>query len=306
MTKTRTKSSSPAPSPARSTRRPCRRTCRSRRDQIAEQAIEAARGRRRDPAPARARTRRTAARRPTRRSSSSSCRASRPATDAVINITTGGSTRMTLEERLAYPLQAKPEMCSLNMGSMNFSIHPAARKITEWKLRLGEALRRGHGGPDLPQHLPRHQAHPARRSAKTAAPASSSSATTSATSTTWPTSSTRAWSSGRSSSRASSASWAGMGADPENLVIMRTHRRPAVRPRELPLLGARRRAPPDAAAHDGRHDGRQRARRPGGQPLPRPGQLASSVPSRCARSAASSTSCRWRWRRPPRRARCWA
>ena len=57
----------------------------------------------------------------------------RDATDAVINITTGGSTRMTLEERLAYPLKAKPEMCSLNMGSMNFSIHPVARKYTEWK-----------------------------------------------------------------------------------------------------------------------------------------------------------------------------
>src|SRR5207302_8531105 len=55
------------------------------------------------------------------------------ATDAVINITTGGSTRMTMEERLAYPLQAKPEMCSLNMGSMNFSIHRAARKIKDWR-----------------------------------------------------------------------------------------------------------------------------------------------------------------------------
>lgn len=54
-------------------------------------------------------------------------------TDAVINVTTGGSTRMTLEDRLAYPLSLKPEMCSLNMGSMNFSIHPAARKITQWK-----------------------------------------------------------------------------------------------------------------------------------------------------------------------------
>jgi len=53
-------------------------------------------------------------------------------TDAVINITTGGSTRMTMEERLAYPLKAKPELCSLNMGSMNFSIHPVARKITQW------------------------------------------------------------------------------------------------------------------------------------------------------------------------------
>jgi uncharacterized protein (DUF849 family) len=54
------------------------------------------------------------------------------ATNAVINITTGGSTRMTLEERLAYPLQARPEMCSLNMGSMNFTIHPVARKIETW------------------------------------------------------------------------------------------------------------------------------------------------------------------------------
>ena len=54
------------------------------------------------------------------------------ATDAVINITTGGSTRMTLDERLAYPLQARPEMCSLNMGSMNFTIHPVARRIETW------------------------------------------------------------------------------------------------------------------------------------------------------------------------------
>lgn len=55
------------------------------------------------------------------------------ATDAVINITTGGSTRMTLEERLAYPLRLKPELCSLNMGSMNFSIHPIAQKIPSWR-----------------------------------------------------------------------------------------------------------------------------------------------------------------------------
>ncbi len=55
------------------------------------------------------------------------------ATDAVINITTGGSTKMTLEDRMTYPLKLKPEMCSCNMGSMNFSIHPAARRIKEWK-----------------------------------------------------------------------------------------------------------------------------------------------------------------------------
>ena len=40
---------------------------------------------------------------------------------------------MTIEERLTYPLQAKPEMCSLNLGSMNFSIHPVAEKITNWR-----------------------------------------------------------------------------------------------------------------------------------------------------------------------------
>ncbi|TDV16489.1 3-keto-5-aminohexanoate cleavage protein [Paraburkholderia caballeronis] len=55
------------------------------------------------------------------------------ATDAVINITTGGSTRMTLDERLAYPRLLKPEMCSLNMGSMNFSIHPLAAKMPSWR-----------------------------------------------------------------------------------------------------------------------------------------------------------------------------
>jgi len=54
-------------------------------------------------------------------------------TNGVINITSGGSTKMTLEERLAPPLRFKPEMASLNMGSMNFSIHPAAAKIKEWR-----------------------------------------------------------------------------------------------------------------------------------------------------------------------------
>ncbi len=54
-------------------------------------------------------------------------------TDAVLNITTGGGLKMTLEERLAAPMQAKPEMCSLNMGSMNFNISRAGDKITDWK-----------------------------------------------------------------------------------------------------------------------------------------------------------------------------
>jgi uncharacterized protein (DUF849 family) len=55
------------------------------------------------------------------------------ASDAVINITTGGGLKMTLAERLAAPMQAKPEMCSLNMGSMNFNIAGAAARPREWK-----------------------------------------------------------------------------------------------------------------------------------------------------------------------------
>jgi uncharacterized protein (DUF849 family) len=54
-------------------------------------------------------------------------------TDAVLNITTGGSLHMTVQERLAAPLQAKPEMCSLNMGSMNFGLFPLADQYKTWK-----------------------------------------------------------------------------------------------------------------------------------------------------------------------------
>jgi uncharacterized protein (DUF849 family) len=54
-------------------------------------------------------------------------------TDAVINLTTGGSPEMTVEQRLAASLRFKPEMCSLNMGSMNFSFHGMAAKISDWK-----------------------------------------------------------------------------------------------------------------------------------------------------------------------------
>ena len=53
--------------------------------------------------------------------------------DAVINITTGGSLGMSMEDRLAAPLKAQPELCSLNMGSMNFGIFHVTEKIKEWK-----------------------------------------------------------------------------------------------------------------------------------------------------------------------------
>jgi uncharacterized protein (DUF849 family) len=54
-------------------------------------------------------------------------------TDAVINVTTGGGHGMSLEERLAAALVALPELCSLNMGSMNFGLYPMLSRFSEWK-----------------------------------------------------------------------------------------------------------------------------------------------------------------------------
>ena len=54
-------------------------------------------------------------------------------TDAVMNISTGGGLKMTLEERLEAAHAAKPELCSLNMGSMNFALHHIVPKYKEWQ-----------------------------------------------------------------------------------------------------------------------------------------------------------------------------
>ncbi len=67
-------------------------------------------------------------------------------TDAIINITTGGGLTMTVQERLAAPLQASPEMCSLNMGSMNFALHPLADRYKNWKHDWEEGYLRGTKG----------------------------------------------------------------------------------------------------------------------------------------------------------------
>jgi uncharacterized protein (DUF849 family) len=51
---------------------------------------------------------------------------------AVLNLSTGGSAIMSLEDRLAGPLKAEPEMCSLNMGTMNFALYPLADRYDAW------------------------------------------------------------------------------------------------------------------------------------------------------------------------------
>jgi uncharacterized protein (DUF849 family) len=53
--------------------------------------------------------------------------------DVVINITTGGAATMTVEERLQPALQLKPEVASLNMGSMNFGLYEMLGRYKEFK-----------------------------------------------------------------------------------------------------------------------------------------------------------------------------
>jgi uncharacterized protein (DUF849 family) len=53
--------------------------------------------------------------------------------DCVINITTGGAPTMSVEERLRPASTFKPEVASLNMGSMNFGLYPMLNRFKEFK-----------------------------------------------------------------------------------------------------------------------------------------------------------------------------
>src|SRR4051812_46611338 len=57
----------------------------------------------------------------------------RDRSNVVINFTTGGAPTMSIEERLQPALQLKPEVASLNMGSMNFGLYPMLGRYKEWK-----------------------------------------------------------------------------------------------------------------------------------------------------------------------------
>lgn len=55
------------------------------------------------------------------------------ASDAVVNISTGGSLTLSIQDRITPAKTFSPEMCSMNMGSMNFSFHPLAKRYDDWK-----------------------------------------------------------------------------------------------------------------------------------------------------------------------------
>ena len=53
--------------------------------------------------------------------------------DCVVNLTTGGAPGMTVEERLRPAATFKPEVASLNMGSMNFALFPMLGRFKEFR-----------------------------------------------------------------------------------------------------------------------------------------------------------------------------
>lgn len=61
-------------------------------------------------------------------------------TNAIVNLTTGGAPGMTMEERLAAPNLAKPEVTSLNMGTLNFGVFDVVEKYDKWKYEWEKEL----------------------------------------------------------------------------------------------------------------------------------------------------------------------
>ena len=61
------------------------------------------------------------------------CQEIKAQSDAVICITTGGHPTMSLEDRMMAVTKFRPELASINMGSMNFALYPMMTRIKEYK-----------------------------------------------------------------------------------------------------------------------------------------------------------------------------
>jgi uncharacterized protein (DUF849 family) len=73
-------------------------------------------------------------------------KAIRERSDVVINITTGGSQTMSIQERLRPAVVFRPEVASLNMGTMNFGLYPMLnryKELTGWEREYLEGTRNG-------------------------------------------------------------------------------------------------------------------------------------------------------------------
>ncbi len=67
-------------------------------------------------------------------------------TDSVVNISTGGSLKLSIMDRIKPAKTLSPEMCSLNMGSLNFAFHPIANRYSSWKFDWEEDYVRSSEG----------------------------------------------------------------------------------------------------------------------------------------------------------------
>ena len=193
------------------------------------------------------------------------------ASNVVVNLTTGGSPYMTVEERVRPAEKWKPEIASLNMGSMNFGLFPMLKRYKDFKHEWEPQMLEGshdlvfrNSFKDIRYALDTLNATGARYEFEC-----------------------------YDTSHLYNLHYffdrgpgEGAAVHPDMLRPARRHRRasrrrdaheahggPAVR-RRLSLVGARRRAQPDAGRRHGGGDGRQRARRPRGLALARRGQLA--------------------------------
>ena len=81
-------------------------------------------------------------------------------TDAVVNLTTGGSPHMTVDERMRPAREFAPELASLNMGSMNLGLYPMLGRFTEFEHGVGARAPGEEPGPRLQEHLRRHRDRP--------------------------------------------------------------------------------------------------------------------------------------------------
>ena len=203
---------------------------------------------------------------------------------------------MTLEERSAAARVFKPELCSMNMGSMNFGLFPMLDRVSEFKHRWEREYLEGSRDfifrntyKDIERLVTelgdeRHQVRV--RVLRRRSPLQP---------------------------RALRRPWTGEAAAvrPDDLRDPRRDRAGAREPdaheddrrspvrRRLLLVGARRRSPPDLTGDDVRDHGRQRPRRARGQHLSRQGRAGRSpTRTRSRRSAGSSASCRSRSPRP--------
>ena len=193
--------------------------------------------------------------------------------DCVINLTTGGAPYMTIEERVRPAATFRPEVASLNMGSMNFGLFPMLNRFKEFKhewerqhLENSRNLVFKNTFQDI-EYILRTCAENGTRFEFECYDVS------------------HLYNLAHFLERGLVQPplfvqtvfgiLGGIGAASRGRAAHEAHRRPAVRQR-LSLVGAGCRPQPDADRGDGRGHGRQHPGRARGQPVGRPGPLAAS------------------------------